>query len=119
MIGLIVEGKSDVAKINMVLNNEALFVVLNGINFREEQINQIKKAIKTCEAVYIMTDPDEAGDRVANIISDFFPNLERIKIDPDKAKVLKKRGYKYGVEYCSNRYLKAIFSSLTNLQITN
>lgn len=108
MIGLIVEGKSDKSKICMVLKEDVHFVILNGINFRDEQIQQIEEALKICEKVFILTDPDEAGDRVARVILDRFPQLERIFVDPNKAKVLKKRGYKYGVEYCSNRYLKSL-----------
>jgi len=115
MIGLIVEGKSDVKKVKMVLKEEVHFVVLNGINFREEQINQINKAIDTCNRVYVLTDPDEAGDKVAELITKNFPKLERLKVDPNEAKVLKKRGYKYGVEYCSNKYLRTLFSSYIEL----
>lgn len=115
MIGLIVEGKSDVKKIKMVLKEDVHFVVLNGINFREEQINQINNAIDTCDNVYVLTDPDEAGDKVARLIIKNFPELERLKVDPNEAKVLKKRGYKYGVEYCSNKYLRTLFSSCIGL----
>lgn len=111
MIGFIVEGKSDVNKIKMVLDENIYFVVLNGIHFKEEEINKIKLANQVCDKVYILTDPDEAGNKVAKLISNTFPHLERIMIDPNKSKVLKKRGYKYGVEYCSNKYLKSIFSS--------
>ncbi|WP_456363408.1 toprim domain-containing protein [Priestia aryabhattai] len=117
MIGFIVEGKSDVKKLKMVLKRNVHFVVLNGINFREEQINQISKAIDNCENVYVLTDPDEAGDKVANLITKVFPKLERLEVDPNEAKVLKKRGYKYGVEYCSNKYLKELFS--TRIELTS
>ncbi|NGY88555.1 toprim domain-containing protein [Bacillus megaterium] len=119
MIGLIVEGKSDVKKIKMVLKEEVYFVVLNGINFREEQINQINKAIDTCDSVFVLTDPDEAGNKVAELIKKNFPELERLKVDPNEAKVLKKRGYKYGVEYCSNKYLRALFFFLYGINFSN
>ncbi|MED2737770.1 toprim domain-containing protein [Bacillus toyonensis] len=118
MLGFIVEGINDVKKLKMVLQKNTYFVVLNGINYKQEQINEIIFAINTCEKVFILTDPDEAGDKIAKAISTSFPTLERIVIDPDEAKVLKKRGYKYGVEYCSNKYLLETFKnyqiSLTN-----
>lgn len=115
MIGLIVEGKSDVRKISMVLKDAVHFIVLNGINFREKQINDIKNVLNKCDRVYILTDPDEAGNKAATKISGVFPQLTRIDVDPNEAKVLKKRGYKYGVEYCSNNYLKKIFSTHNEL----
>ncbi|MGN5651136.1 toprim domain-containing protein [Bacillus sp. Brlt_9] len=105
MLGFIVEGRNDVKKLKMVLKEKTYFVVLNGINYKQEQITDIEFALNTCEKVYILTDPDDAGDKIAKVISSSFPSLERIIIDPDEAKVLKKRGYKYGVEYCSNKYL--------------
>ena len=114
MLALIVEGKSDVQKLNMVLKPSVRYIILNGINFKAEQVLEIKEALASGHKVYIMTDPDEAGDRAAHNISGFFPNLDRIKIDPNQAKILKmneKRGnYKYGVEFCSNAYLKSVFS---------
>ncbi|MGF7534878.1 toprim domain-containing protein [Bacillus mexicanus] len=111
MIGFIVEGKSDVEKLEMVLKERCVYyVVLNGINFKENQIKQIKKAVNICEKVYILTDPDDAGNKVAKLISKTFPEINRIEVDPNQAKVLKKRGYKYGVEYCSNNYLKSLLS---------
>lgn len=111
MIGFIVEGKSDVKKIEMVLKNKSVYyVVLNGINFKEEQIKQIKKAVNVCQEVFILTDPDEAGNKVAKLISKTFPEINRIEVDPNQAKVLKKRGFKYGVEYCSNNYLKSVLA---------
>jgi ribonuclease M5 len=108
MIGLIVEGKSDVKKIRMAIKEELLFVILNGVHFRQAERLKIKKALSECEKVFLLTDPDVSGDQVAEKIQHSFPEINRISIDPKKARVLKKRGYKYGVEYCSNRYLQNV-----------
>jgi ribonuclease M5 len=35
-----------------------------------------------------------------------YPEIKRIPIDPKKARNVRERRYKYGVEYCSNQYLK-------------
>lgn len=113
MLTLIVEGKSDVTKLNMVLKPSVRYITLNGINFKEEQALEIKKALAIGHKVYIMTDPDEAGNRVAHYISGFFPFIDRIKIDPKQARIMqrkeKKSTYKYGVEFCSNAYLRSVF----------
>lgn len=111
MIGFIVEGKSDVKKIQMAIKQNVHFVILNGINFRQQEREHISNALKLCDKVFVLTDPDEAGDQVANRILHVFSEIQRIYIDPEEARVLKKRGYKYGVEYCSNRYLQEVLHS--------
>lgn len=115
MLTLIVEGKSDVEKLNMVLKPSIQYIILNGINFKEEQVQKIKEVLASGHKVYIMTDPDEAGNRVAQYICQFFPDLGRIDIDPNRAKILqrkwKHKNYKYGVEFCSNSYLRSVFSA--------
>jgi len=107
MIGYIVEGKSDEVKLRMV-EKQAYVVVLNGIQFGPEQREKIEYALEMCDTVYILTDPDSAGDYIAKKIQTTYPFIERIHVNPDEAKVLKKRGYKYGVEHCSNAYLRRI-----------
>ncbi|PGK52099.1 hypothetical protein CN918_30370 [Priestia megaterium] len=110
MIALIVEGINDIKKISMVLKNNVRYIQLHGINFSFQKKEEIQEAIETCDHVYILTDPDKAGDKVALQIQESFPQLERILVNPDEAKVLKKRGYRYGVEYCNNEYLRYLFA---------
>jgi len=117
MYALIVEGKNDIKKLKMVLHDNVHYIELNGINFSYEKRDEIEAAISTYEDVFIMTDPDEAGDKVAKRIQDVFPELQRIEVNPHEAKVLKKRGYRYGVEYCNNDYLRCIFSDYLPKQI--
>ena len=91
MIGLIVEGINDIKKIRMVLKTNVRYVQLHGINFSFQKREEIQEAIQTCDDVFILTDPDKAGDKVAQQIQESFPELKRILVNPDEAKVLKKR----------------------------
>jgi ribonuclease M5 len=108
MLCLIVEGKNDVKKIREVFNDGIDFITLDGVNFSFEKSKEIQKYIADKVPIYILTDPDKAGDSVASLIQIKFPNIERIYVLPEKARVLKSKGYKYGVEYCSRKYIRTL-----------
>lgn len=107
MICFIVEGDSDKERVKAVYPDEH-YIVLNGVKFQEKEIDEINQALTFCQHVCIFTDPDKAGDNVEKRIRMVFPGLPRIKMDPEKAKCKKRKGYKYGVEYCSNQYIKKV-----------
>jgi ribonuclease M5 len=105
MTGYIVEGKSDQLRVQSV-HPHAHFVILNGISFRHQERRAIEEALILCDDVYVLTDPDEPGDKIASKIMEVYPEIKRIHIDPTKARNVREHRYKYGVEYCSNEYLK-------------
>jgi ribonuclease M5 len=105
MTGYIVEGKSDQLKVQCV-DPDAHFVILNGISFRNKERRAIEEALILCDEVYVLTDPDEPGDKIARKIMEAYPEIKRILIDPNKARNEREHRFKYGVEYCSNQYLK-------------
>lgn len=105
MTGYIVEGKSDQLRVQSV-HPHAHFVILNGISFRHKERRAIEEALILCDEVYVLTDPDEPGDKIALKIMETYPEIKRIHIDPKKARNVRESRYKYGVEYCSNQYLK-------------
>jgi ribonuclease M5 len=105
MTGYIVEGKSDCEKVMNVVP-DAHFVILNGVSFRQKERRAIEEAITICQEVFILTDPDEAGDKIAKKIMDTYPGIKRIRIDPSRAKNSRESRCRYGVEYCSDQYLR-------------
>lgn len=112
MKAIIVEGRSDEAKVKKAVPCEYHFIILGGIRFKKEEKQAIKEALINCEKVYTLTDPDSAGDRVAAAIKKEFPEVERINVKKENARILSKDGYKYGVEYCGYKYLNDLFKEV-------
>jgi ribonuclease M5 len=105
MTGYIVEGKSDQLKVQCV-DPQAYFVILNGISFRQKERKAIEEAIRICDEVYVLTDPDEPCEKIARKITEAYPVIKRIPLDPMRARNVREKRCRYGVEYCSNQYLK-------------
>ena len=108
MVCLIVEGKNDVKKIREVFSEGIDFILLDGVNFSNAKSNEIQLLLDDNRTIFILTDPDKAGDSVANLIQRKFPTIERISVLPEEARILKAKGYKYGVEYCSRKYIYSL-----------
>jgi 5S rRNA maturation endonuclease (ribonuclease M5) len=110
LVTLIVEGFSDVSQIEGALGRDLVsFIVTDGSKYNSRIESEIEEAIGRGDDVYVMSDPDEMGDFVFNTIRKYYP-LERIEVDPNRAKCLQRRGYKYGVEYCSYSYIRELLS---------
>lgn len=107
MIGLIIEGANDERKI-LEVSRDYYLVLTNGTKFSNREIYKIEEALGICSEVYILTDPDPSGDWIAQHIQESFPEIKRIEVDPDKAKVKKWRGDKFGIEYMSHQSLRDI-----------
>jgi len=107
MIGLIIEGANDERKI-LEVSRDYHLVLTHGTKFSNREIFKIEEALSLCTSVYILTDPDQSGNWLANRIREYFPNIPRIKVDPDKAKIRRPRGDKFGIEYMSHQSLKEI-----------
>lgn len=109
MIGMIVEGKRDKEKIEMVWGGDPIhFIVLNGVNFKKKQREEIRRAFNSCEHVYVLTDPDADGEKVAQKIQRAFSYVKHVSLDPMHSRAKTGGRFKFGVEYCSNRYLHAV-----------
>jgi ribonuclease M5 len=104
----IVEGWSDDKQLQSALGT-ALTIVTNGTKMNNRIRDAITEAIESGLQPYTLSDPDPAGDQLAMMISKAFPEIPRIKIDPEKAKYYRGGGrYKYGVEYCSYEYIRQL-----------
>lgn len=111
MVTFIIEGWSDHDALKRAYPQETVgTVVLNGTKFNNSIREKIEEAMKKGK-VYILTDPDEAGEQIARVIREYYGwyGLQDIWADPTHARCLRPtKGYKYGIEYCSIRYLKGL-----------
>lgn len=108
--GYIVEGFNDELKIMQTMP-DAYVVVTQGTRMNNRVRMDIRKAIEQCDVVCILTDPDEAGDLLAEMIRREFPTLQRIRLDRDKCLGYKPNRIKVGVEHCDDEYLKDVLSA--------
>lgn len=110
----IVEGHSDARQIVGALHNCGIpfkVIVTDGTKMNNRNILNIDLAIFEGYTPYILSDPDEAGDHLAEMIHNFFPDVERIHADYEQCKYckdLKKKKFKAGIEYSSYRYLRQL-----------
>ncbi|AGR47074.1 putative primase/topoisomerase [Bacillus phage Shanette] len=109
MIAVIVEGFSDHDAIRRVYSpKDVQTIVTNGTKFNNRIREQIQEALDMRLPTFILSDPDKAGDDLASMVKSNFSKISRIRVDPDKAKQERMFRVKYGVEYCSDEYLKEL-----------
>ncbi|AYP68646.1 ribonuclease M5 [Exiguobacterium phage vB_EalM-132] len=110
---LIVEGMNDRQQI---LNAKPLceldFVVTGGTKMNNGIKNNIDKHLQKGNRLVLLTDPDEAGDQIVQMVQRFYPSIPRVEVNKDEANYFTGRKYKYGVEYCGHKYLRELIGGL-------
>lgn len=111
---LIVEGTSDVDKIRAALPDANIeFVITEGTKYNNRIMNDIASHMDKQNNIFILSDPDSAGDQLARMIQKNH-RIPRILVDEDEASYYTKKGYKYGIEYCSHRYIRQLIGGLVH-----
>lgn len=103
----IIEGWSD----EQVLRLAYPFIetiVTNGTRMNNRIRADINNHMRIGYTPYVLSDPDQAGDQLFDMIRKEYPVIERIAIDPEMAKKKMSTRWKYGIEYCNPNYLKVI-----------
>lgn len=111
--GFLVEGFNDEQKVKQVFP-DALFVVTKGTRMNGRVKMDVKAVLTQCDQFVLLTDPDEAGDVLANMVLREFPTLSRVRLDREKCLCLRNRKWKVGVEHCDVEYLKEMLSKHMN-----
>jgi ribonuclease M5 len=106
----IVEGWSDADQVKSALSDyDVDIIVTNGTKINNRLKDQIDNHLEQGNRPYILSDPDDAGLQLCKMIQHVYPEIERIEPNPDKCKYLRGKGkYKFGIEYCSYRYLNEL-----------
>ena len=110
----IVEGHSDARQIVGALHDCGMpfkVIVTDGTKMNNKNALNIDLAVLDGYTPFILSDPDEAGDHLAEMILRFFPDIDRINADFDECKYckdLKKMKMKAGIEYASYKYLRKL-----------
>lgn len=106
MVYLIVEGTKDERHIQKIFPY-AKFIITNGTRMNNRVKSLITQALTQTPSVYILSDPDDAGNALATMINRFFPTLLRIHLDPARCKTMNLRNERVniGVEHAEPQYL--------------
>ena len=79
---LIVEGKMDVVAVNRAV--EADCIITDGFHFTGKILPNIKAAYEK-RGIIILTDPDQAGERIRKFLTKKFPNAKHAYIPREEA----------------------------------
>ncbi|AWD92996.1 putative primase [Bacillus phage vB_BceM-HSE3] len=105
----IIEGWSDDTQIQLAFPR-CRTIITKGTKFNGAVKGEINKAIDEGYEVYILSDPDVAGTRLANLVNKVFPEIPRITVDPEQCKCQRMYKTKYGIEYASVSYLRSVLT---------
>jgi len=105
--GFIVEGFNDEFKLKAVLPHVHV-VVTKGTRLNNRVRMDIRSALEKCDAVFLLTDPDDAGKIIAEKLQKEFPMLERIELDVKECKCVRNNRLKIGMEHADKHYLAGV-----------
>lgn len=108
--GIILEGVNDAKLIRRVFPNTHI-VLTKGTRLNNRVRMDIIYALNNCRNVFLLTDPDEAGNLLANMVLTDFPTLRRLVLDYEMCKCHTNRGLKYGIEHAEPEYLLSALSN--------
>lgn len=112
-MGFVVEGLNDEKNLKQAMPS-AYCVVTNGTRMNNRVKMDLRKALEECDVVYLLTDPDEAGDVLAQMVWRQCPSLERVSLDQSQCLSYRNDRLKVGVEHCEVDYLRSVLSEYVN-----
>jgi ribonuclease M5 len=115
-MGFVVEGFNDERKVKEVMP-DALCVVTKGTRMNGRVKLDVEKALVECDKLFLLTDPDEAGEQLADMVLQRYPSLERVQLDREQCLCYRNHKLKVGVEHCDNDYLKKILSNYLTMLV--
>lgn len=95
---IVVEGKSDTAKINSAVQADT--IETNGSEISKEVLEQIKHAQEK-RGVIVFTDPDYPGERIRRIITEAVPNCKHAFLTKDEARAKHPDNKSLGIEHAT------------------
>lgn len=107
-VGYVVEGFNDERTI-LGIFPDAVIAVTKGTRYNRRVRMDIQKTIDQCDVVFILTDPDEPGDLLAEYVHKEF-DLTRIQVDPEQAICYRNGKKKIGIEHCDPDYLQRLLT---------
>lgn len=108
-MGFVVEGVNDEKRLKELMPG-ASYVVTNGTRMNNRVKMDLNKALAECDEVFLLTDPDEAGELLAQMVLRQYPFLKRVLLERSKCLTYRNDKLKVGVEHCDTDYLTTVLS---------
>lgn len=115
---LIVEGLKDAEQIERAFdgNQDIKTIVTEGTKFNNRIIAELENCMREEEcSIYVFSDPDVAGDQIAEMVWNVFPEIPRLEADLKECSYFTGKRKKAGIEYASYRYLRKLISPFLGL----
>lgn len=104
---IIVEGKSDIAAVRRAFDGNVDVMATHGLGLTHEFLTSLVD-LNERRGIIVLTDPDYAGKRIANIIREYVPNAKFASI----ARANAMKNYNVGVENAKDEtIIKAILKA--------
>jgi len=111
MLSLIVEGWNDLERIKGVYSDLDI-VVTGGTKINNRLRKKISNRLAKGNNVYILSDPDAAGDQLAKMLTSEYPSLPRILVNKEEACYFTGKRMRYGVEFMSHDSIKSLLGGV-------
>ena len=115
---LIVEGLKDEDQIRKAFDGDDSVKCL--VTEGTKMNNRIQAEIEDCQRqgipVYILSDPDEAGFHLSQMVQYWYPDIPRLEVDFKECAYFTGKKYKAGIEYSSYDYLKELIYPLIGIK---
>lgn len=106
-VGVIVEGLNDEAVVKRACPSVEV-VVTRGTRFTNRTKMDIDSLVARVEKVFIFTDPDVAGDRIAQVLEEAY-GFDRLVLSTEKCKKYIGMGkWRVGVEYADIQHIREV-----------
>ena len=114
---LMVEGNKDEDQINGAFRDFGYMEQIKCLITEGTKVNnRIRAEIEDYQRegynVYILSDPDEAGDNLARMIQRWYPDIPRLDVELDECAYYTGKKFKAGIEYSSHDYLRELICPL-------
>lgn len=120
---LIVEGLNDEYQIINAFKNfeggdRVKCIVTGGTKVDNRILTEIEYYRRNEFDIFVLSDPDEAGNQLYHMIKHFYPDIPRIMADKQECAYYTGKKFKAGVEYSSYDYLRKIICPLIGVDYT-
>ena len=107
---LVVEGKMDVRAVNRAVQADC--IITDGFHFTGKILSNIKAAYEK-RGIIILTDPDQAGERIRKFLTKKFPNAKHAYVPREEATA----NDDIGIEQASPESIKKALAKIRTLEI--
>lgn len=113
-----VEGTKDADQIHKAFegNTDVKTLITEGTKVNNRIKAEIENYQRQGYGIYILSDPDEAGKQLAQMIQYWYPEIPRVEVETKECAYFTGKKLKAGIEYASYRYLRKLLSPIVGIE---